>query len=32
MSTVRDPIVDGSLSQRLAEHAGRPMLVVPPPR
>jgi nucleotide-binding universal stress UspA family protein len=25
-------IVDGSLSQQLAEHAGRPVLIVPPPR
>ena len=25
-------IVDASLSQQLAEHAGRPVLIVPPPR
>jgi nucleotide-binding universal stress UspA family protein len=25
-------IVDGSLSQQLTEHAGRPVLIVPPPR
>jgi nucleotide-binding universal stress UspA family protein len=25
-------ILDGSLSHQLAEHAGRPVLIVPPPR